>query len=253
MHDASPALNTASMCSRIGVLTSVGDIYRQGLYRQGLADDENGNGTQISGLVIGAVISSESTNSPAQLRRQGMRNRFLTFLAAALLAGPSFAPAFAAGGGSGASAGAGSSSAGASTGGTAQGAGTTTGGVAEQPGTGQGTAPDTSTQQTVTGQGSTSNTQTTGQSQPITGLPPSNPTEAQARRNQGAGTAPNGQPLGSPGSGLGSPEQPLNSGRLSHACSARIIVSSAADRQKQRLSSGPQDVEHSLKCPVCLP
>ena len=183
------------------------------LVQQGLTDDENGNGTQISGLVIGAVISSEST--PAQLRRRSMRNRFLTFLAAALLAGTSFGPAFAAGGGSGsgASAGAGSSSAGASTGGTAQGAGTTTGGVAEQPGTGQGTAPDTSTQQTVTGQGSTSNTQTTGQSQSITGLPPTNPTEAQARRNQGAGTAPNGQPLGSPGSGLGSPEQPLNSGR----------------------------------------
>jgi hypothetical protein len=134
-----------------------------------------------------------------------MRKRFLTLLAAALLA--SIGPAFAAGGGgggaggggagSGASAGAGQGSAGASTGGTAQGAGTTTGGIAEQPGTGQGSAPNT-------------NSQTTGQS--ITGLPPSNPTEAQAKRNQGAGTAPNGQPIGSRGSGLGSPEQPLNSG-----------------------------------------
>ena len=132
-----------------------------------------------------------------------MRKRFLALLAAALLA--SVGPAFAAGGGgggagsagSGASAGAGAGSAGASTGGTAQGAGTTTGGTAEQPGTGQGAAPNT-------------NTQTTGQS--ITGLPPSSPTEAQAKRNQGAGTAPNGQPIGSPGSGLGSPEQPLNSG-----------------------------------------
>jgi hypothetical protein len=137
-----------------------------------------------------------------------MRKRFLTLLTAALLA--SVGPAFAAGGGgggggaggggsagSGASAGAGPGSAGASTGGTAQGAGTTTGGTAEQPGTGQGAAPDT-------------NTQTTGQS--ITGLPPSSPTETQAKRNQGAGTAPNGQPIGSPGSGQGSPEQPLNSG-----------------------------------------
>src|SRR6516225_4468861 len=71
-----------------------------------------------------------------------------------------------------------------------------TGGIAEQPGTGQRSAPNT-------------NTQTTGQS--ITGLPPSNPTEAQAQRNRGAGTAPNGQPIGSSGSGLGSPEQPINS------------------------------------------
>ncbi len=131
-----------------------------------------------------------------------MRKRFLTLLAAALLA--SVGPAFAAGGGggssgagSGASAGAGPGSAGASTGGTAQSAGTTTGGTAEQPGTGQGTAPNT-------------NTETRGQS--ITGLPPSSPTETQAKRNQGAGTAANGQPVGSPGSGLGSPEQPLNSG-----------------------------------------
>jgi len=86
----------------------------------------------------------------------------------------------------------GTGSAGASTGGIGQSTGTTTGGVA-QPGTGQGFA----------------NTQTTGQS--ITGLPLNNPTEMQAQRNQGAGTAPNGLPIGSSGSGLGSPEQPINS------------------------------------------
>src|SRR6516225_2211717 len=84
----------------------------------------------------------------------------------------------------------GTGSVGASTGGTGQSTGTTTGGVAQQLGTGQGSAPNT-------------NTQTTGQS--ITGLPLSNPTEMQARRNQGAGTAPIGLPIGSSGSGLGSP------------------------------------------------
>ena len=84
------------------------------------------------------------------------------------------------------------------TGGVGQSTGTTTGGIAEQPGTGQRSAPNT-------------NTQTTGPS--ITGLPLSNPTEIQAQRNRGAGTAPNGQPIGSSGSGLGSSKQPINSGR----------------------------------------
>ena len=105
------------------------------------------------------------------------------------------ASAQAAGGGD-STGGTGAGSAGTSTGGTGQSTGTTTGGLAEQPGAGQRSAPNT-------------NTQTTGQS--ITGLPPSNPTEAQAQRNRGAGTAPNGQPIGSSGSGLGSPEQPINS------------------------------------------
>ena len=105
------------------------------------------------------------------------------------------ASAQAAGGGA-STVGTGAGSAGTSTGGTGQSTGTTTGGLAEQPGTGQRSAPNT-------------NTQTTGQS--ITGLPPSNPTEAQAQRNRGAGTAPNGQPIGSSGSGLGSPEQPIKS------------------------------------------
>lgn len=64
------------------------------------------------------------------------------------------------GAGGGAGAGAGAGSAGASTDGTAQSTGTTTGDAAEQPGTGQGTA-------------SKPSTQTTGQNQSITGLPPS--------------------------------------------------------------------------------
>ena len=50
------------------------------------------------------------------------------------------------------------------------------------------------------------------QPQSITGLPLSNPTEIQAQRNRGAGTAPNGQPIGSPGSGLGSRERLIITG-----------------------------------------
>ena len=38
--------------------------------------------------------------------------------------------------------------------------------------------------------------------------PAGSPTAAQANRNAGAGTAPNGLPIGSPGSGVGSPEHP---------------------------------------------
>jgi hypothetical protein len=40
----------------------------------------------------------------------------------------------------------------------------------------------------------------------------SSPNQQQLQRNQGMGTAPNGRPVGSPGSGLGSPEQPHDAG-----------------------------------------
>jgi hypothetical protein len=42
--------------------------------------------------------------------------------------------------------------------------------------------------------------------------PAGSPTAAQAQRNVGDGTAPNGVPIGNPGSGIGSPEQPIDSG-----------------------------------------
>jgi len=44
-------------------------------------------------------------------------------------------------------------------------------------------------------------------------VPAGSPTAAQAARNAGVGTAPNGLPIGSSGSGLGSPEQPVGSGK----------------------------------------
>jgi hypothetical protein len=113
------------------------------------------------------------------------------------------------GGGSGAAAGSGTSGAGASTGGSAQGTGTTMGGAAEQPGTGQGVNPNVSAQTT----GQAQSTNPAGQNQSVTGLPASNPTEVQAERNRGAAVAPNGQPIGSSGSGLGSPERPIDSNR----------------------------------------
>lgn len=84
------------------------------------------------------------------------------------------------------------------TGGTQQPSGTTTGGVAEPQAAG--TAPNSLL---TTGRNSST----------ITGLPPNSPTELQAERNRGAGTSENGLPIGSPGSGVGSPEQPVGSSR----------------------------------------
>jgi hypothetical protein len=42
--------------------------------------------------------------------------------------------------------------------------------------------------------------------------PAGSPTAHQAQRNAGAGTAPNGVPIGNTGSGIGSPEHPVDSG-----------------------------------------
>jgi hypothetical protein len=42
--------------------------------------------------------------------------------------------------------------------------------------------------------------------------PAGSPTALQAQRNAGAGTAPNGVPIGNSGSGIGSPEHPVDSG-----------------------------------------
>jgi hypothetical protein len=61
--------------------------------------------------------------------------------------------------------------------------------------------------------GGTSDVGTTGMSQTntqaTTAAPAGSPTAAQANRNAGVGTAPNGLPIGAPGSGVGSPEQPV--------------------------------------------
>jgi len=94
----------------------------------------------------------------------------------------------------------------------AQGAGSGAGGAAASSGTGTGGSAATSggTNQP------TANSQTQGTAGANTPNPSSapagSPTALQAQRNAGAGTAPNGLPIGTSGSGIGSPEHPVDSG-----------------------------------------
>ncbi len=113
--------------------------------------------------------------------------------------------AFAQGSGGGAGAGSGAGSSSAATGGTGQ--GSSAGGTG--PGTGgigQTTTYGGTNQPVNDGLAGT----TTGSALTNSIAPADSPSAAQAQRNMGAGTAPNGLPIGSSGSGIGSPEHPVN-------------------------------------------
>lgn len=113
--------------------------------------------------------------------------------------------AFAQGSGGGAAAGGGAASSSAATGGTSQGssaagAGQGTGGIGQVTTYGGIDQPaNNSLFGTTTSSASTNSL-----------APVGSPSAAQAQRNMGAGTAPNGLPIGSSGSGIGSPEHPVN-------------------------------------------
>lgn len=142
-----------------------------------------------------------------------MPSKILTLLVTACIAGMCApAPSQAGGGGSGSGA--------SGTGGTAAStSGTATVGTSSTAGTGGlkgavGTAPSGGTEDTTT-VGATNSTPDTDQAtqQTHSKAQPGSAAAVQAQRNAGAGTAPNGLPIGASGSGPGSPEQPLNSGR----------------------------------------
>ncbi len=81
-------------------------------------------------------------------------------------------------------------------------------------GTNTGTAATTGgTQQPANAPGTTGTNQAEISNRPNhSSAPAGSPTALQAQRNAGAGTAPNGLPIGAPGSGVGSPEHPVDSG-----------------------------------------
>jgi hypothetical protein len=126
------------------------------------------------------------------------KTAFLTvaFLAAAAL--PALAQGGGGGGGGAGGAGGGASSAGA---GSGAGAGSAAGGGTVNSGSAIG---GTANGGTTGNNNSQVNSQT-----PTTAAPAGSPTAVQASRNSGAGTASNGVPIGSPGSGVGSPEHPV--------------------------------------------
>ena len=123
-------------------------------------------------------------------RSEIMASRKLIFLIVAFVTSTSL-PVFAQG-------------AGASGAGSGAAAGASSGAV-----TGAGTGPAATTG-TV---GTTTDGPHTNNQAPTTAAPAGSPTAAQADRNAGVGTAPNGVPIGSPGSGVGSPEHPVGSNR----------------------------------------
>lgn len=140
-----------------------------------------------------------------------MTSKTLTLLVTACIIGAS-SPAWSQGaGGGGSGGGAGSSASGASAGTTTGTSATSgTGGTKGNVGTAPSGGTEDATRMTV---GPTNTTETDPSSQQTRSrAPPRSPAAIQAQRNAGAGTAPNGLPIGSPGSGLGSPEQPINSG-----------------------------------------
>jgi hypothetical protein len=99
------------------------------------------------------------------------------------------------------------SSGGGSGAGAAGGSGSASG-SAGSAGSGTSTAPSANTAGAGASPGTTSGSNQNNSPNPnnAAGTSP-----AQASRNSGVGTAPNGQPVGSPGSGLGSPEHPIDS------------------------------------------
>jgi hypothetical protein len=155
-----------------------------------------------------------------------MRSNNLTLLVAAFIISAS-APAWSQGGGGGGASGAsGGAAAGASGSGTSAStsAGSATGGTQGTvgPSAGSGTqatvgaAPTGGTEDTapmIRVPTNTSVNAVQNGAQTRSKAPPGSPTAIQAQRNAGVGTAPNGLPIGSRGSGLGSPEQPVNSRR----------------------------------------
>jgi hypothetical protein len=86
-------------------------------------------------------------------------------------------------------------------------------GSAGSAGTGTGTSTAPSAQNTgagvTTGAPSVTGTNQNNNNSNSNGAAGTSP--SQANRNSGVGTAPNGLPIGSPGSGVGSPEQPIDS------------------------------------------
>jgi hypothetical protein len=76
-----------------------------------------------------------------------------------------------------------------------------------------GTSATTGTAATTGGTQQPANQETSVSNSPNpSSAPAGSPTALQAQRNAGAGTAPNGVPIGNTGSGIGSPEQPVDSG-----------------------------------------
>jgi len=114
--------------------------------------------------------------------------------------------AFAQGSGGGAGAGGGAASSSAATGGTGQGSSSSAG-----AGHGTGGIDQTTTYGGINEPLTNSlSGKTTGSALTNSIAPVESPSAAQAQRNMGAGTAPNGLPIGSSGSGIGSPEHPVN-------------------------------------------
>lgn len=136
-----------------------------------------------------------------------MTSKTLTILAVAFLASASL-PALAQGGGGagGGSGGASGASAGSA---SSSGTGAATTGSAATGGTQQAPNPQGPTGQVQNPSGSTSVENANAKSS----APAGSPTALQAQRNAGAGTAPNGLPIGAPGSGVGSPENPVDGSR----------------------------------------
>jgi hypothetical protein len=135
-----------------------------------------------------------------------MKNRDIAFLVAAGLLVSPITPALAQGGGGGSGGGSG----GASASSAASGSGATTGtagGTTSNGMNSQQTTPTQSANQTIQHQ---KNAATTGSNT----APTENSDRAVSGPGVGVGTAVNGKPIGSPGSGLGSPEEPVDARKL---------------------------------------
>lgn len=149
-----------------------------------------------------------------------LTSKMLTLLLAACIVGmcaPVLSQAGAGGSGSG---GSGTGGTAASTSAAGTGASNATVGTSPTAGTGGlkgtvGTAPSGGIEDPTTTVGATSTAPDTDQGAQHTHSKarPGSAAALQAQRNAGAGTAPNGLPIGVSGSGPGSPEQPINSGR----------------------------------------
>jgi hypothetical protein len=134
-----------------------------------------------------------------------MKYRQIAFLVAAALVVSPITTALAQGGGG--AGGSGGGSGGASASGGASGSGTTTGTAGGTTINGMNSQQSQSTKQTIQDQ---KNAATTG----INTAPSQNDEGIVSGPGVGVGTATNGKPIGSPGSGLGSPENPVDARKL---------------------------------------
>ena len=140
-------------------------------------------------------------------RREIMASTKLASLIVALVTAAAL-PALAQGGGGGAGGGAGGAASGAGGGSSAGSAASGAGGAAVGGST-SGAANSGSANGGTANGGTTGNSKINSQTPTPAAAPAGSRTAAQANRNAGAGTAPNGLPIGSPGSGVGSPEHPI--------------------------------------------